>query len=363
MGIFNRHRHLRPEILSEYLDGRLNQRRQELVARRLSSCPSCREELNTLQATVSALQSLPDLPLPRSFTLPTAPSPDFPANLSRKPAPPALLIMRMPGWAYGGAASLAALALALMLSAEAAGLASPASFPETGQTTEQAIGQTKSAPGDAAVAEETQVEAQVEPPVAAFEMADQAEPALGSQAATPSLAARQGISAPTSEAAAETPDSPQAAKILAEPADPPLETAMAESQGNVASDPEAAAKEAASDAVSHPATRDAAVFSGTPSHTGTSSEPGIPSDYGSVPADSPPAVTEAVPAPQRDSARSLATEAETPKENLSFPVEQYSATSSPIWWKALETMFAALTLALLGALFFRWRRNRSQSDS
>ena len=363
MGIFNRHRHLRPEILSEYLDGRLDQRHQELVGRRLAACPSCQEELNTLRATVSALQSLPDLPLPRSFTLPTAPSPDVPANLIRKPAPPAPLIMRMPGWAYGGAASLAALALALMLSAEAAGLASPASFPETDQTTEQAMGQTKAAPGDAAVTEETQVEAQVEPPVAAFEMADQAKPALGSQAATPSLAARQGISAPTSEAAAETPDSPQAAKILAEPADPALEMAMAESQGNVASDPEAAVEEAAADAVSDPATRDAADFPGTPGHAGTRSVPGIPSDDGSIPADSSPGVPEAVPAPTGDSARSLATEAETPKENLSFPVEQYSATSSPIWWKALEAMFAALTLALLGGLFFRWRRNRRQSDS
>ena len=105
MAIFNRHRHLRPEVLSEYLDGRLDQRHQEQVARRLADCPACREELHTLQTTVSALQSLPDLPLPRSFILPTAPSPDYPANLIRKPAP---LVMKMPAWAYGSAASLAA---------------------------------------------------------------------------------------------------------------------------------------------------------------------------------------------------------------------------------------------------------------
>ncbi len=48
MGIFNRHRHLRPEILSEYLDGRLDQGHQELVARRLADCAACREELDTL---------------------------------------------------------------------------------------------------------------------------------------------------------------------------------------------------------------------------------------------------------------------------------------------------------------------------
>ena len=178
MGIFNRHRHLRPEILSEYLDGRLDQGHQELVARRLAGCPACQEELNTLQNTVSVLRSLPHLPLPRSFTLATAPSPVDPAKLIRKPAP---MVMKMPAWAYGSAASLAGLALALMLSAEAAGLASPASFETTGQTT----GQATATPEDAAVAKESPVEAQV----AAPEMADQAAaPADSSAAPAPQTA-------------------------------------------------------------------------------------------------------------------------------------------------------------------------------
>ncbi|MCH7620828.1 MAG: hypothetical protein IH870_02915 [Chloroflexi bacterium] len=233
MGIFNRHRHLRPEILSEYLDGRLDQRHQELVARRLADCPACREELNTLQATVSALQSLPDLPLPRSFTLPTAPSPDYPAELIRQPTP---LVMKLPGWAYGSAASLAGLALALMLSAEAAGLASPASFQETAATAD---------PGDVPVAQEAQVEAQVAVPEMADQAAAPAESPPESQAATPSLHALRAKPAPTPEAATEIGETLRAAKSLAEPAGPAPEMAMTESQGVVASDSGPAAERAA----------------------------------------------------------------------------------------------------------------------
>ena len=329
MGIFNRHRHLRPEILSEYLDGRLDQGHQELVARRLADCAACREELNTLQTTVSALRSLPDLPLPRSFTLPTAPSPDYPANLIRKQDP---LVMKMPAWAYGSAASLAGLALALMLSAEAAGLASPASFETTGQTT----GQATAAPEAAALAKEAQSEA----PVSAPEMADQAEAPADPLATTAPQAALRAESAPAPEAAAAIGETALAAKSLAEPAGAAPQTAMAESQDAVKS-------------VSGPAGEEATAFSGTQSDDGAS-----------VPEESPPSVpAEEVAVAPADTVQNLAMEAETPEENLSSAPEEYSAPSSPTWWKALETMLAALTLAFLGGLFFRWRRNRSDSDA
>ena len=340
MGIFNRHRHLSPEILSEYLDGRLDQHHQGLVARRLADCPACQEELNTLQATVAALRNLPDLPLPRSFTLPAAPSPDYSAELIRKPAPPAALVMKMPGWAYGGAASLAGLALALMLSAEAAGLAGPAPIPITGQAT--------AAPVDDAVSEKAQFEADLLAP----ETADQAE-APARRAATAPRAARRAEPAPTSEAAAEVGDSALTAKSLAEPAGPAPQTAMAESQGAVESLFEVAGEEGA--AVSGPevAVEEAAAISGTPSEDGAS-----------LPEESIPSVlAEEVPPAPADPAQTLATEPEIPDENRSLPGEEYSATSTPTWWKALETTFAALTLAFLGGLFFRWRRNRSQSDA
>ena len=325
MGIFNRHRHLRPEILSEYLDGRLDQGHQELVTRRLADCAACREELNTLQTTVSALRSLPDLPLPRSFTLPTAPSPDYPANLIRRQDP---LVMKMPAWAYGSAASLAGLALALMLSAEAVGLASPASFQTTGETT--------AAPEAATVAKEVQTESVVSAP----EMADQLEAPADSQATTPPQAALRAESAPAPEAAAAIGETALAAKSLAEPAGAAPQTAMAESQDAVKS-------------VSGPAGEETTAFSGTPS-----------ADSAPVLEKSPPSPpTEEVPAVPADTVQNLVMEAETPEENLSSAAEEYSAPSSPTWWKALETMLAALTLAFLGGLFFRWRRNRSDSDA
>ena len=349
MGIFNRHRHLRPEILSEYLDGRLDQRHQELVARQMADCPACREELNTLQTTVSALRSLPDLPLPRSFTLPTAPSPDYPDKLIRKPAP---LVMKMPAWAYGSAASLAGLALALMLSAEAAGLASPAAFQTTGQTT----GQATAAPEAAAVAKEAQVEAQV----AAPEMTDQAEAPADSMAAPVPQAALRAESAPAPAAATETGDSALAAKGLAEPVAAAPEAAMAESQDAVERGSAPAGEETAAfsetqsdDGASVPVGEEAATPSGTPS-----------ADVAPVPEESPPSLpAEEIPAGPADTIQNLAMEAETPEENLSFAAEEYSTPSSSTWWKALETTLAALTLAFLGGLFFRWRRNRSDFDA
>ena len=393
MGIFNKHRHLRPEILSEYLDGRLDHRHQGLVAHRLAECAACREELNTLRATVAALQNLPDLPLPRSFTLPTAPTPDYPAELIRKPAPPASLVMKLPGWAYGSAASLAGLALALMLSAEAAGLTSPAFLVSTAPATAPAT----AAPGDAGVAKEAQDEAGVaakaEPLVAAPERAAQAEAPTDFQSAEAPQTAQRSAAAPTAEAAAKIGESALAENSLAEPASPAPEaalaapepqTAMAESQGAVAaSDP--ASEEAVADAVaaSDPASEEAAADAAAATASDPAGEEGVADvlsdppgedvtafsltqsdDRATAPEDSLPSVqAKGTPVAPADSAQSPATEPKAPVENLGIPAQEYSAPSSITWWKALETMFAALTLAFLGGLFYRWRRNRSQSDA
>ena len=188
-------------------------------------------------------------------------------------------------------------------------------------------------------------EAQVEPQAAASEMAapemvDQAKAAAGSQAATPPLAALRVQPAPTPEAAAEIGETALAAKSLAEPASAAPQTAMAESQDAVES-------------VSGPAGDQAVAFPGTPT-----------ADSAAVLEESSPSLpTMEVPAGPEDSAENLVMEAETPEENLSSAAEEYSAPSSPTWWKVLETILAALTLAFLGGLFFRWRRNRSDSDA
>ena len=363
MGIFNRHRHLKPEILSEYLDGRLDQRHQELVARRLADCPACQEELTTLQATVSALQSLPNLPLPRRFTLAAAPSPDYSApdysaNQIRRPAP---FLMRAPGWVYTGAASLAGLALALMLTAEAAGLVNPESFSAT------------EAPRDATASGEAQVETLAQAP----EIANQAEAQQDSPVGDPPQAALRAEQAPPPEAgaAAEMDDSVAVEKSGAESTSAAPQTAMAESQDATDNNPEAA--------VGEPAVGDTA--SGTADFAGAAGEeaPAFSESSGdggpSVSKDSSPSMPEEVPVAPADSVQELASEAETssktfpetseetpgeiPGVTSGFQAEESNPTSAPVWWKALEIVLSALALIFLGGLFFRWQRNRGPSIS
>ena len=67
------HRHLGPDTLAEYMDGRLGAAARTRVDQVLASCANCREELEELQATVSLLQQLPVEPVPRSFTMPAPP--------------------------------------------------------------------------------------------------------------------------------------------------------------------------------------------------------------------------------------------------------------------------------------------------
>ena len=114
MWIFGRHRHLSAELLSEYLDERLSGAQQARVAQQVESCTSCRDELENLRATVSLLQALPELPMRRTFTL-AAPPPE-PITL-RQP-----VAFRAPNWVYAGAASVAGLALAVLISADTVGL-------------------------------------------------------------------------------------------------------------------------------------------------------------------------------------------------------------------------------------------------
>jgi hypothetical protein len=118
MWIFRRHRHLNPELLSEYLDGRLGQAARSRVSRQVENCPSCRDELDSLRSAVALLRQLPEVVPSRSFTLAAPPGPR--PQIARPPLP-----LRAPGWAYAGAASLAGLALAIMVSADTLGLLTP----------------------------------------------------------------------------------------------------------------------------------------------------------------------------------------------------------------------------------------------
>jgi len=118
MLIFKRgHTHINQDDLSEYLDGRLSGTAAARIDLRLTECASCRRDLDALRSTVSLLQQMPELTLPRSFIMPGPP----PAPVALRPPAP----LRMPQWVYSGAAATAALVFAILVSADATGLLAP----------------------------------------------------------------------------------------------------------------------------------------------------------------------------------------------------------------------------------------------
>ena len=107
------HKHIGQDTLSEHLDGRLRGRPLERVERQLGECDACRQDLAELQATVAMMRQLPMETPHRSFVM-TAPPPE-PARTRPN------LALRAPNWVYAGAASVAALALAITVSLDATG--------------------------------------------------------------------------------------------------------------------------------------------------------------------------------------------------------------------------------------------------
>ncbi len=65
---FNRHRRLRDQ-LSAYIDGELDASAADRLEHHVAECGGCRQEMAQLRATVAALQELPAVEPPRSFTL------------------------------------------------------------------------------------------------------------------------------------------------------------------------------------------------------------------------------------------------------------------------------------------------------
>ncbi len=77
---FNRHRRLRDQ-LSAYIDGELDASAAKRLERHMAECGRCRREMEQLRATVAALQGLPAVQPPRSFTL-------SPERVALRPAVP-----------------------------------------------------------------------------------------------------------------------------------------------------------------------------------------------------------------------------------------------------------------------------------
>ena len=122
MWILRKHRHLSDERLSEYVSGRLSAEERARTERVLASCGACREELLAWEFTRDALRGLPAMEMPRSFVMAQAPEPAPMAGVSAGAAgAPILDLFRFPRlspWVYAGAASLAGLVVALVVTAQ-----------------------------------------------------------------------------------------------------------------------------------------------------------------------------------------------------------------------------------------------------
>ena len=112
-----RHQHIKAETLTEYLDGRIGGPTVARLDQQLAACGVCRDELESLRTTVMLLRELPVEASGRSFTM-AAPPPE-PVRSRSSPQ------VRVPQWVYAGAASMAAIILAVLVTADATGLLAP----------------------------------------------------------------------------------------------------------------------------------------------------------------------------------------------------------------------------------------------
>ena len=166
MWIFSKHQHLKPETLSEYLDGRLPGRDRGKAERAVAECALCQGELEGLRATVSLLRTLPEFAPSRSFTL-SAPPVTAPLTAIDRPS---LFPSRVPAWAYAGAAALAGLAILLYALTDTGGLPSLTWPSGSGGSPEMAMVQEAAAPAAASSPPAAPtIEPQAQPASAAME--------------------------------------------------------------------------------------------------------------------------------------------------------------------------------------------------
>lgn len=99
--------------LSSYIDRQLNVKERDRVETHLRSCPSCREELQTLQWTKGLLQQVPAVPVPRSFVIRESDlAPQRATSAHRRPG------ARRPAFALQWATALVAILLVVVVAGD-----------------------------------------------------------------------------------------------------------------------------------------------------------------------------------------------------------------------------------------------------
>ncbi len=301
------HQHIKHETLSEYLDGRLQGSALARVDQQLTACQLCREELESLRSTITMLQELPQEAPRRSFVM-TAPPP-MPARATSS-ASQFPNFLRVPQWAYAGAASVAVIVFVALISADATGLLSPGGASQfQGQPT--AITQ--------------QLESQAAAPVAAQ--------------APPEDTAPQQTTAPAATAAPAAPEQSLAAA--------PVQEFQAQDSDEEATSERAAAP-VASAAEEPPERTAAAAPAEEPSPEEAAGDLGPSGGPGPVPG---------------DAAAELETPLIAPPEVEKVPavapvptgVPQAPGEGTAVVWRVLEGVAAFFGLIFLVALGFKWR--------
>jgi len=143
--------HVDVDTLSAYLDHQIASAERARVEAHLADCIACRDELDGLRRTVTLLQALPRVPVPRAFTLSEAQ-----VGIRRPEPRPAWV-----GWTRGLAAvtaiALVAVVAVSLLNRQswqpAATVARIAPAAEAPQLAVQSVSPTESAPAEAAVAQ------------------------------------------------------------------------------------------------------------------------------------------------------------------------------------------------------------------
>ena len=354
--LFDKFRHgkLR-ELLSSYIDDEVSDSERRRVERHLPTCEECRQELESLRVTVTALRQLPEIQTARSFAITAEPQP-----------------MRDGlGWVLGVrlAASAAAVVLVGLILVDVTGLLVQTDLPEWTRQSDRAQ---SGAPAQPAAPARPQAAIPAAPAAAAAPVATAAHaepPATPAPAPAPTMApAAAAVMADSEPTQVLTPEpSMESQDEVAEPSLIAAREAVSAASAMVAtSSPESVPEKTVSglDAVSHTGT---ATPSPTPTSTVTATPTPVPLDT-PTPTTTPTPTVTSTPTP-------VPTNTPTPRPS---PIPTVAATVSPTQppldeldstieepmgrpafpLLQIEIVLGVLLVALISILFWASRRHR-----
>lgn len=326
--------------LSAYLDGRLAPDQLRLLEQHLGSCRVCAQEMAAVRATRQMLQALPEMRVPRPFTL------EAPAARGTRPA---LFFWLRAATGLAAACFVLVVALPVLM---------PAALPQS-QVAAPEAGQPQSKPGFAADSALRQGRDGQPTPPASAEAAGSAGEAKKQALPNTVAPALPRAAAPAAPAPAEAP-----ASAPAGPAPMPS-TQPAPANGAAAAAPQRAAepalsadKPAAAAASQAPAPADAAFPTNAPTAAPLAAGSGTPETRPTS-----PAATYSAPSESGGASAGSSTSPDTPTVGTSPTAEAIAPREAESGWDplaALRSLLGGVTLLLASATGAVWWRHRSR---